>query len=513
MKVIIIGSGLSGLTAGAYLVREGYDVTIYEQFSEIGGVTATIHKDGYSWDLGPLLLEGLAPHEKLGRVLAELGLTDKITIIREDRGQWFPDFEFWRPKEYEGPYWRRELLKKIFPSESIALDRYYKFHDKMMNLMAIANQLEWTKGLKSIWLKLKLLPKFLKVKKWMDWNAAQVMDFFFKEPKIKAIYLGILADFVIKPSEFYGLGLPAVNIETSFDKRIPLEIKGGKLPTYHYIKGGCEQLVKAFADFITANGGKIYTNSLIQKIIVEKGQTTGVKLENGNVIPADLVLASGSAHKTFFNLIGREYLPPDFVENIENLVHMESVLMVHIGIDFDPTPFQRAALCYYYYKYDIEEAVYRCRSGDYHEGKDGFLIYIPSLHSPEMAPEGKYAVTVYTIAPDQLSEGNWTERREKLTEKLLIEAEKIIPNLRERTQIKIILTPDDFKNRINVDRHSFGGLPPVIGQQGPPHQTPIHGFWFIGAQSESGGGVAGVVAGTRKAVQMIFKEKSRVYEK
>ncbi|MCK4238068.1 MAG: oleate hydratase, partial [Candidatus Lokiarchaeota archaeon] len=48
MKAIIIGSGLSGLTAGAYLVREGYDVTIYEQFSEIGGVTATIHKDGYS---------------------------------------------------------------------------------------------------------------------------------------------------------------------------------------------------------------------------------------------------------------------------------------------------------------------------------------------------------------------------------------------------------------------------------------------------------------------------------
>ena len=513
MKVIIIGSGLSGLTAGAYLIRKGYDVTIYEQFSEIGGVTATIHKDGYSWDLGPLLLEGLAPHEKLGRVLAELGLTDKIIIIREDRGQWFPDFEFWRPKEYEGPYWRRELLKKKFPSESIALDRYYKFHDRMMKLLAIANQLEWTKGLKAIWLKLKLFPKFLKVKKWMDWNAAQVMDFFFKEPKIKAIYLGILADFVIKPSEFYGLGVPAVNIETAFDKRIPLEIKGGKLPTYHYIKGGCEQLVKAFADFITANGGKIYTNSLIQKIIVEKGQVKGVKLENGNVKLADLVLASGSAHKTFFNLIGREYLPPDFVENIEKLVHMESVLMIHIGIDFDPTPYQRAALCYYYNTYDIEEGVYRCRSGDYHEGKDGFLIYIPSLHSPEMAPEGKYAVTIYTIAPDQLNEGNWTERREELAEKLLIEAEKIIPNLRERTQIKIILTPDDFKKRINVDHHSFGGLPPVIGQQGPPHRTPIHGFWFIGAQSESGGGVAGVVAGTRKAVQMILKEKSRVYEK
>lgn len=513
MKVIIIGSGLSGLTAGAYLVREGYDVTIYEQFSEIGGVTATIHKDGYSWDLGPLLLEGLAPHEKLGRVLAELGLTEKITIIREDRGQSFPDFEIWRQKEYEGPYWRREYLKKIFPSESDGLDRYYEFYDKMMTLMAIANQLEWSKGLKSIWLKLKLLPKFLKVKKWMDWSAAQVMDFFFKDPKLKAIFLAILADFVIKPSEFIGLGVPAVNVETAFDVRIPLKIKGGKLPMYHYIKGGCEQLVKAFADFITHNGGKIHTNSLIQKIFIENERTTGIKLENGTFIPSDLVISSGSAHKTFFNLIGREHLPADFVKHLENLVHMESVLMVHIGIDFDPTPYQRTALCYYYLTYDIEEGVNHCRSGDYHEGKEGFLIYIPSLHSPEMAPKGKYAVTVYTIAPDRLSVGNWMERREELADKLLIEAEKIIPNLRERTQVKEILTPDDFKTRINVDHHSFGGLAPVIGQQGPPHRTPIRGFWFIGAQSESSGGVAGVVAGARKAVQMIFKEISRIYER
>ena len=39
MKVIIIGSGIAGLTAAAYLVREGHNVVIYEQFSEIGGVT------------------------------------------------------------------------------------------------------------------------------------------------------------------------------------------------------------------------------------------------------------------------------------------------------------------------------------------------------------------------------------------------------------------------------------------------------------------------------------------
>ncbi len=506
MKVVVIGSGLAGLTAAAYMCREGHDVTIYEQYSEIGGVTTTIHKDGYSWDIGPLLLEGLAPHEKLGKILAELGISDKISAIQEDRGQVLPDFAIWRPKEYKGKYWRREYFKELFPSESEGLDRYYRYYDQVMTLMAISNRLEWVKGLEAIWLKLKIFPKFLRVKKFMDKSAADIMDSFFNEPKLKAVFMGILADFVVKPSEFPGLGVPVSNVETAFDKRIPLDIKGGKLPVYHYIKNGCEQLVNAFASYIKENGGKILTDSLVEKILIENNRAVGIKIKNGEELQADVVIASGGAHKTFFSLVGKENLPSEFITNVQNLVHMESVLMVHLGIDFDPTPHQRAALCYYYGTYDIEGAVNRCRSGDFHEGKQGFLIYVPSKHSPEMAPSGHHAVTVYTIAPYKLIKGDWNSRREELADKLLIEAEKIIPGLREHSTTEVIMTPLDFKSRIFVERHSFGGLAPIMNQQSPSHHTPIEGLWYIGAQSESGGGVAGVVAGTRSGILKLLKE-------
>ena len=66
MKAIIIGSGMAGLTAAAYLVRAGHQVTVYEQFSEIGGVTATLRQEGFGWDLGPLVLEGFGPGEPAG---------------------------------------------------------------------------------------------------------------------------------------------------------------------------------------------------------------------------------------------------------------------------------------------------------------------------------------------------------------------------------------------------------------------------------------------------------------
>ncbi len=506
MKILIIGSGLSGLTAAAFLAREGHQVIIYEQFSEIGGVTATIHEKGFSWDLGPLLLEGLAPHETIGKVLTELGLYDKITVIREDRGQAFPDFTFWRPENYKGPYWRREMLKELFPEEKEGLNRYYKFYDQLMKLMAIGRRIEWSKGIKAKLLKLKLIPGFLKIKKMSNWSAAKVMDHFFKSPKVKAIFTSILADFVVRPREFLGLGVPAVNVETAFDKRIPNKIKGGNLPVYHYIKGGCGNLVKVLADFIQASGGEIQTNTLVQNIVVENGKTTGVMLKNGDFTPANVVIATGGALDFCFKLIGQENLPTTLVEQIKKLIHMESVLMVHVGINFDPSPYQRTALCYYYGTYDIDDGVNKTREGIYHEGKDGFLIYIPSLHSPEMAPKGKHAVTVYTIAPHQLREKSWLKLKEELADKLLIEAEKVIPGLRKNSEVKIILTPDDFKARINVERHSFGGIAPLMNQQNPPHQMPIKGLWFIGAQSESGGGVAGIIGGAYRTVKRMLKD-------
>ncbi len=178
--------------------------------------------------------------------------------------------------------------------------------------------------------------------------------------------------------------------------------------------------------------------------------------------------------------------------------------MVQLGIDFDPTPYQPAALCYYYQTQDLEGAVKRLRTGDYHEGKEGYLIYIPSLHSPSLAPDGKYAVTIYTVAPDVLASGTWRERKEELADKLIAEAETHIPGLRQHMLTSLILTPEDYRQRTGQKHHSFGGVPPVIGNKPPAHKTPIQNLWFIGAQSESTGGVLNVMTGAQKVAKRIL---------
>ena len=185
---------------------------------------------------------------------------------------------------------------------------------------------------------------------------------------------------------------------------------------------------------------------------------------------------------------------------------MESVFMVHLGIDLDPSPYQKLTTVYYYGIYDVDGAIKECRAGHYHEGKDGFVMFIPTLLSPKLAPAGHHAITVYTIAPNILNKGSWEERKEELAEKLLIEAEKIIPGIRKHTKAKFILTPDDFKEITHLKHHAFGGMAPIMGKDGIPHETPIKNLWFIGAQSESGAGLPNIIPDTGRTMKKILKK-------
>ncbi|MGB2266910.1 MAG: NAD(P)-binding protein, partial [Akkermansiaceae bacterium] len=69
-KIIIIGAGPGGLTNGMILAHRGYDVTIVEKASCVGGRNAAIRAGDYTFDTGPTFL-----HQKftLDEVFAETG--------------------------------------------------------------------------------------------------------------------------------------------------------------------------------------------------------------------------------------------------------------------------------------------------------------------------------------------------------------------------------------------------------------------------------------------------------
>jgi phytoene dehydrogenase-like protein len=501
MKVAVIGSGLSGLTAGALLAQAGHQVTIYEQNKSIGGVTATLEQDGFKWDWGQMLITDMGEGEPVRQVLERLGVSDQVRVMKSYRGNVFPDFEIWRPEEYQGRDWRKKHLQHIFPEDAKGLDDYYRFYERVMDLFALFPR-------QDLWSKAKLLFNALPIKNKMGWNTQQLVDHYFKRNELHSVYSSILADYVTSTSAFPALVIPSINAENQYDERIPLDYGWHEhRPSWSYIINGMAQLVNALASAARNFGAKIITDATVSKVRLNDGSVSGIVLKDGTEQSVDSVIASGGARELFLDLVGCEFLPAEFLrKHVDNLSTTESVFMVNLGVNYDPSVHQhKAALCYYYLTYDVEEAIKRCQDRIYHEGKDGFVIYIPSVHSPEMAPPGHHAVTVYTIAPNDPVNGTWKSSKEKWTDELLNLAERFVPGLREHTVTQMILTPEDYKKRTHLAHHAFGGCPPRIDKTPPSHKTPIPGLYFVGAQSEAFGGVNGAITGAEKAVKLICK--------
>ena len=489
MKVAIIGSGMAGLTAGAALAQAGHEVAIFEQYHQVGGVTLAYERNGFHWDLGQLLVEGLGPNEPGGRILADLEVADKIRLSPGDRGYVFPDFEIKKPAEFGGVRWRMDKLKELFPGEEKGLDRYWQDNLRFTRLMTLPRRMDQASALEKLGLQARLYANLAPFLPRLGWSAQQLMDSYFTSDKLKCVFISILADFFTPPSKFQGLGVFQINPETSFDCRVPMELENGAEQLFQYnVLGGINTLVKALVERIQACDGRIITNCTVARIVVKDGQVSGVEDRDGNRFPADVVIASGGAHEVFFKLVGEELLPLDFSKKIYDLPLMDSVFMVHLGLDYDPSPYLHGPVTYFYGTYDLEGGISQAKQGIYHEGKDGFVVHVPSLHSPEMAPAGQHAMTIYTICPDKLSVSSWAERRLEFADKLVAYAERRIPGLIEHTLVRAILTPEDFRARTLLDHHAFGGLAPFQNAARIPHRTPIRGLWFVGAQSRAAAG-------------------------
>ncbi len=500
MKYAVIGAGLAGLVFGAMAVKDGHEVVIYDKNPVPGGVLALCEVGEYRFEQGPLLMCDLLPGEPMSELLAQFGI--RLDLMRADRNVEMPDYSMRRPETYEGPYWRRERLKRLFPHDAAGLDRYYRFYDNMMRVRYRLNRKPSPGNT------LALIASYLPVARYSRMTAQQVVEHFFSDEKLQALYTGILADYCADPREVWGLAVPLTNLETGFDDRIPLE-KNGKhfLGGFGYIRGGCQKIAEALADYITKNGGEIKLNTVVERVLIENGKAAGVLLADGSRVKADVVAGCGSGKDFFGKTVGMEHLDDAYRRILETYRPMEAVFMVHVGVDFDPAEALGTALCYCYGSYDLPRATERLRAGNYHDGEDGFLLFVPSYHAPEFAPEGRHCLTVYTVAPDTLREGSWEDEKEKFANHLLERAERYLPGLRRHITVKKIMTAADYRELTHMSKSSFGGTVPIWRQKNPPHKTPVKDLWFIGQQSENGGGLWAVAGGAAAAYRESISDK------
>lgn len=129
-RIVIIGSGLGGLTAGNLLAKKGHKVTIFEAHSMPGGYTAGFYRKGYYFESGTVSLEASA---SVFKVMEEIDVLDKVDFVRLKYRFFSEDFDG-VPENYDE---YKKMICEGFPSDKEKLDEFFRIWTKSATCLRI----------------------------------------------------------------------------------------------------------------------------------------------------------------------------------------------------------------------------------------------------------------------------------------------------------------------------------------------------------------------------------------
>ena len=294
----------------------------------------------------------------------------------------------------------------------------------------------------------------------------------------------------------------------------------GAFRAWGFSKGGTGGIAQALASAAQSFGAEIRTNSPVSQVIVKRGEVSGVVLENGDEIGADIVVSSLDPKLTFLDLLEPSYLPDDLVESIRKYTYRGSSGKVNLALDAAPGLACRPGVGRH-----LAGAISISPSVDYIErayddakyGRFSQRPYIdtiiPSMIDPDMAPPGKHVMSCFVqYAPYDLREGTWEEKRDAFGDTVIETLSEYFPNLKDIILHRQVLTPLDMEQSIGLtEGNIFQGelslsqlffLRPAAGYA--RYRTPIRNYYQCGSATHPGGGISG--ASGRLAAMEIMKD-------
>lgn len=297
----------------------------------------------------------------------------------------------------------------------------------------------------------------------------------------------------------------------------------GVFRAWGFAKGGTGGIAEAISHSAQALGVTVRTNAKVERVIVNQGHTRGVVLDDGEEIPADLVVSSLDPRQTFLNLVDTDLLPDELVAAIQRFNIRGSSGKVNLALDAAPQfacwpedgPHLRGAISISPSVDYIERAYDQSKYGEF--SQEPYIdIVIPSMIDPSMAPPGKHVMSCFVqYAPYRLREGSWETQREAFGDRVIETLSCYIPNLKKIMLYRQVLTPLDIEQSIGLTGGNiFQGelslwqlffLRPAAGYA--DYRTPIRGYYQCGSGTHPGGGITG--APGRLAAIEILKDRRR----
>ncbi len=497
---VIVGGGHNGLVAACYLARAGFSVCVLERYKDVGGAAFSEEIEGAPGHIastGSYVLS-LAPQ----KILQELDLVNNGVerLWRNPRSfAPFMDGEdgvvFWEEMDRTV-----EEIARFSPHDA----RAYPIYDAMIERAC------------------EVMDKFILRNPPTFAEFAAEFNRPGDEHAFKFMVLGSAAD----SAEYYfesdimqaaacALGLIGTfrgpkSAGTGYVKLYhAMGMATGKRGAWAYLRGAMGSFTQALKRVALKNGVDIRAGKEVDHICVEGGRATGAVTTDGEEFHSRIVLSNADPKRTYLKLVGKQYLPEEYAQDIENIQITSPVMKINMATDRLP---EYRALSKREYSLGQTGGVHIGPSLEYlqrafEDARQGrpsdwpfMSVHAQSAVDRTLAPEGKETISVFTqFFPYDLAEGTWDERRDEIAQHVLKRFAHYAPNMADAEITAQVLAPPDIEERFGLTGgHIFQGelvpeqafdMRPVPGSQS--YQGPIVGLYLCGSGAWPGGCVMG----------------------
>jgi C-3',4' desaturase CrtD len=489
-RVVVIGAGIGGLTAAAYLAKAGLDVTVLEAHVYPGGCAGTFFHKGYRFDAGATVAAGFYPGGPMDRLARELDIRWPAQAAETTMVVHLPGLDP-VPLPASREEWKA-IRTRAFGSES---ERFWSWQERTADIV-------WD-------LALRLLP-------WPPGSAADLATVARHGLPAVAGRPGLLPGLALdafRPLSSRLEGAPhrlrlfadaqsLISAQTTSDRANALYAAGAlDLPRRGvvHLEGGMGAISAALVDSLKRHGGQMRFRSRATAIVTERGKPAAVETARDESFPADMVVANLTPWDAVELIRGRSggQPGPDLPED------GWGAFVLYLGVDEATVP-------------DCLPLHHQVvRQEPLGEGNSIFLSLSPSW-DPSRAPSSKRAAIISThtrLGPWwSLFEGDrpaYEARRDAYTARLLELAATAIPGLPASAEMVMPGTPITFQRFTHRTLGWVGGFPQTgLFRARSPRLAP--GVWMVGDSIFPGQSTASVAIGGMRVAAEIVGSLGRV---
>jgi phytoene desaturase len=482
---VIIGAGFAGIASALRLRALGYRVTLAERLDSIGGRAQVFERGGYRHDAGPTVITAPFLFDELFELFDEK-LSDHLDFVPLDP---FYRFHFADGSQFDYRASIEDTLTEIRRFSVDDADGYLKLLAQSKEVYDIGFKQLVHRPFTRVWDMLKQVPALIALRCYK--TVSQMVNGNLKHPLMRQA-------FSIHPLL---VGGNPFNTTAIYSLIHYLERRWGVF----FCMGGTGKLVEELRQLMLRQNINIITGADINEITQCDGRANGVRLANGDIIDADLVVFAGDPATCYKELLRSPKKPS-----------MASIpgLPKHYSMGLYVLYFGTKKLYPDIAHHSIWMGPrFREHLADIFDRKhlaDDFSLYLhrPTATDTSFAPEGCESFYVLCPVPNLQGNVDWSVQGEELRDKILEALEStILPDLSEVIEEVFWMTPEDFASDYRSMHGAGFSIAPRLTQSAyfryHNRDSSLKNLYFVGAGTHPGAGLPGVVSSAKVVEELL----------